>query len=70
MSRKEVMKSRIFSAINMLKTGKYEFVSPSLLQRRLMLSYYQAVRLMRKLEELDIVGPSRGKNPRILKKAP
>lgn len=64
MSRKDVMKNRIFNAINILKIGKYELVSPSLLQRRLMLSYYQAVRLMKKLEELDIVGSSRGKNPR------
>lgn len=53
---------RIQAAIEILP--EYDLVSPSLLQRRLAISYYQGVRLMKHLERIGVVGTSRGKQPR------
>lgn len=58
------MKKRLLDAIKLLES--YDYASPSLLQRSLMISYYQGVRLMKKLEQSGAVGPNRGKNPRIV----
>lgn len=57
-----VTKNRIREALEILR--KYDFVSPSLLQRTLAISYYQGVRLMKHLEQIGAVGPNRGKQPR------
>lgn len=54
--------NRINEALEILK--EYDFVSPSLLQRTLAISYYQGVRLMKHLESIGAVGPNRGKQPR------
>jgi DNA segregation ATPase FtsK/SpoIIIE-like protein len=64
MNKKAMMKKRLLDAIKFLKS--YDYASPSLLQRSLMISYYQAVRLMKRLEQLGAVGPNRGKNPRLI----
>lgn len=64
MNRKAVMKKRLLDAITLLES--YDYASPSLLQRSLMISYYQGVRLMKRLEQLGAVGSNRGKNPRIV----
>lgn len=66
MNRKAIMEKGLLDAINLLKSGGYNYVSPSLLQRSLMISYYQGVRLMKRLEQLGAVGLNRGKNPRIV----
>jgi len=55
-------KNRISEALKILQ--EYDLVSPSLLQRRLAISYYQGVRLMKHLERIGAVGPNRGKQPR------
>lgn len=54
--------NRINEALEILK--EYDFVSPSLLQRTLAISYYQGVRLRKHLEKIGAVGANRGKQPR------
>lgn len=53
---------RIQEALKIIR--EYDLVSPSLLQRRLAISYYQGVRLMKHLERIGAVGSNRGKQPR------
>lgn len=64
MKRSRKIELRISQALEILQ--EYDLVSPSLLQRRLAISYYQGVRLMKHLEKIGVVGPSRGKQPRIV----
>ena len=54
--------NRIREALAILP--EYGLISPSLLQRRLAISYYQGVRLMKHLERIGAVGKNRGKQPR------
>lgn len=44
--------------------SKYDMVSAALLQRRLMMGYARAARLLDELEEAGIVGPGEGGKPR------
>ncbi len=61
--------SRVLDPDEMLKNAKeivvnYDKASASLLQRKLGIGYARAARLLDQLEELGVIGPSVGAQPR------